>query len=49
MLVEQGLPWHTVATGLAGQALPCVVAASHEDALPSIWFPVSPAVLASPA
>ena len=46
MPVEQGLPWHPVATGLAGQALPCVVAASHAHALPSsaFWFPV-PAVL----
>ena len=27
MPVEQGLPWHPVATGLAGQAIPFVVAA----------------------
>ena len=51
MPVEQGLPWHPVATGLAGQAIPCFVAAPHAHALPSstFWFPV-PAVLdASPA
>ena len=29
MPVEQGLPWHPVATGLAGQAIPFIVAASH--------------------
>ena len=23
MPVEQGLPWHPVAAGLAGQAIPC--------------------------
>ena len=50
MLVEQGLPWHPVATGLAGQAIPFVVAASHTHALPSapFWFPV-PAVLVASA
>ena len=51
MPVEQGLPWHPVATGLAGRAIPFVVAASHGHAPPSapFWFPV-PAVLgASPA
>ena len=48
MPVEQGLPWHPVATGLAGQAIPFVVAASHAHALPSppFWFPV---LVASPA
>ena len=25
MPVEQGLPWHPVATGLAGQAIPFIV------------------------
>ena len=41
MQVEQGLPWHPVATGLAGQAIPFIVAASHAHALPSppFWFP----------
>ena len=29
MPVEHGLTWHLVATGLAGQAIPFVVAASH--------------------
>ena len=40
MPVEQGLPWHPVATGLAGQAIPFIVAASHAQALPSapFWF-----------
>ena len=48
MPVEQGLPWHPVATGLPGQAIPCVVAAPHVHALPSstFWFLV-PAVLAA--
>ena len=51
MPVEQGLPWHPVATGLAGQAIPCVVAASHAHALPSppFWFPVHAVLVASPA
>ena len=46
MPVEQGLPWHPVATGLAGQAIPFVVAASRAHAPPfaPFWFPV-PAVL----
>ena len=46
MPVEQGFPWHPVATGLAGQAIPFIVAATHAHALPSppFWFPV-PAVL----
>ena len=46
MPVEQGLPWHPVATGLAGHAIPFVVVASRAHALPSppFWFPV-PAVL----
>ena len=53
MPVEQGLSWHPVATGLAGQAIPFVVAASHVHALPSppFWFPVlvaSPALLRPP-
>ena len=51
MPVEQGLPWHPVATGLAGQAIPFVVAASHVHALPSppFWFPVPAVLVASPA
>ena len=36
MPVEQGLPWHPVATGLAGQAIPFVVAASHAHAPPPL-------------
>ena len=49
MPVEQGLPWHPVVMGLAGQAIPCVVAAPH--ALPSstFWFPVPAVLAASPA
>ena len=48
MPVEQELPWHPVASGLAGQVLPCVVAASHAHALRSstFWFP-APAILAA--
>ena len=50
MPVEQGLPWHLVATGLAGQAIPFVVAASHVHALPFhsgslfplFWLPLLP-------
>ena len=34
MPVEQGLPWDPVATGLAGQAIPFIVAASHAHAPP---------------
>ena len=51
MPVEQGLPWHPVATGLAGQAIPFFVAASHAHALPSLpfWFPVPAVAVASPA
>ena len=51
MPVEQGLPWHPLATGLAGQAIPFVVAASHAHALPSppFWFPVPAVLVASPA
>ena len=51
MPVEQGLPWHPVATGLAGQAIPFVVAASHAPALPAppFWFPVPTVLVASPA
>ena len=51
MLVEQGLPWHPVATGLAGQAIPFIVAAFHAHALPStpFWFPVPTVLVASPA
>ena len=51
MPVEQGLPWHPVATGLAGQAIPFIVAASHAQALPSapFWFPVPAILVASPA
>ena len=49
--VEQGLPWHPVATGLAGQAIPFIVAASHAHALPSppFWFSVPAVPVASPA
>ena len=51
MPVEQGLPWHPVATGLAGQAIPFIVAASHAHAPPSapFWFPVPAVLVASPA
>ena len=35
MPVEQGLPWHPVATGLAGQAIPFIAAASHAHAPPA--------------
>ena len=51
MPVEQGLPWHPVATGLAGQAIPFIVAASHAHALPfaPFWFPVPAVLVASPA
>ena len=51
MPVEQGLPWHPGATGLAGQAIPFIVAASHAHALPSapFWFPVPAVLVASPA
>ena len=51
MPVEQGLPWHPVATGLAGQAIPFIVAASHVHAPPSapFWFPVPAVLVASPA
>ena len=51
MSVEQGLPWHPVATGLAGQTIPFLVAASHVHALPSppFWFPVPAVLVASPA
>ena len=51
MPVEQGLPWHPVATGLAGQAIPFIVAASHAHTLPSapFWFPVPAVLVASPA
>ena len=49
MPVEQGLPWHPVATGLAGQAIPFIVAASHAHTLPSVWFPVPAVLVASPA
>ena len=51
MPVEQGLPWHPVATGLAGQAVPFIVTASHAHAPPSapFWFPVPAVLVASPA
>ena len=51
MPVEQGLPRHPVATGLAGQAIPFIVAASHAHALPSapFWFPVPAILVASVA
>ena len=51
MPVEQGLPWHPVAMGLAGQAIPFVVTASHAHALPSppFWFPVPAVLVASRA
>ena len=51
MPVAEGLPWHPVATCLARQAIPCVVADPHARPLPfsTFWFPI-PAVLAtSPA
>ena len=49
MPVEQGLPWHALATGLARQAVLYVVVVSHRHALPSSSFgvPISPAVLAA--
>ena len=51
MPVEQGLPWHPVATGLARQAIPFIVAASHAHAPPfaPFWFPVPAVLVASPA
>ena len=51
MPVEQGLPWHPVATGLAGQTIPFIVAASHAHTLPSapFWFPVPAVLVACPA
>ena len=51
MPVEQGLPWHPVATRLAGQAIPFIVTASHAHTLPSapFWFPVPAVLVASPA
>ena len=51
MPVEQGLPWHPLATGLAGQAIPFIVAASHAHAPPSppFWFLVPTVLVASPA
>ena len=50
MPVEQGLPWHPVATGLAGQAIPFIVAASNAHAPPSapFRFPVPAVLVASP-
>ena len=51
MPVEQGLPWHPVATGLAGQAIPFIVAAPmrtlchplHSGSLfPLCWLPLLP-------
>ena len=46
-----GVGWHPVATGLAGQAIPFIVAASHAHALPSapFWFSVPAVPVASPA
>ena len=46
MPVEEGLPWHPVAMGLAGQAIPCVVAApppppGARSPIPSILVPCS--------
>ena len=51
MPVEQGLPWHPVATGLAGQPIPFIVTASHAHTLPSppFWFPIPAVLVASPA
>ena len=51
MRVEQGLPFHPVATGLAGHAIPFAIAASHVHTLPSppFWFPVPAVLVASPA
>ena len=48
MPVERMLPWHP---GLADQAIPFIVAASHAHALPSIpfWLLVPTALVASPA
>ena len=37
MPVEQGLPWHSVATWLAGQAIPFVVAVSHAHMEAYLW------------
>ena len=36
MPVEQGLPWHPVVTGLAGQAIPFVVAAAPPPPPPGL-------------
>ena len=49
--VEQRLPWHPEATGLAGQAIPFIVAASHAHAPPfaPFWFPAPAVLVASPA
>ena len=49
MPLEQGLPWHPVATGLAGKAIPFVAVASHAHTLPSapFWFPVLAVLVAS--
>ena len=51
MPVEQGLPWYPVATGLAGQAIPFIAAASHAHAPPyaPFWFPIPTVLVASPA
>ena len=51
MPVEHGLPSHSVVTGVAGQAIPLIVAASHAYALqsPPFLFPVPAVLVASPA
>ena len=40
MPVEQGLPWHPVVTGLAGQAIPFIVAASSHPLHSGSLFPL---------
>ena len=49
--VEQGLPWHPVATGLVGQAIPFIFAASQAHAPPfaPFWFPAPAVLVACPA
>ena len=48
MPVEQGLPSHPLATGLAGQAIPFVVVASHAPPPPPLTRScITPAHLAS--
>ena len=40
MPVEQGLPWHPVATGLAGQAIPPPPPHTHKHTLGTVEFQV---------